>query len=162
MLAIGGSSAGAKPKIIVQINDTDEIIHGSQQLQKGYKHFIVKFPSANDAQEIGKLEYIYSQMAHNAKIDIPTTKLLRTQRNSYFATKRFDRNKDARVDIHLVHSDFRLPSLDYDDLLSLALHLTKDMNEALKMFRLACFNLFTHNRDNHAKNFSYMLDENSR
>ena len=29
------------------------------------------------------------------------------------------------------------------------------------MFRLACFNLFTHNRDDHAKNFSYILDENN-
>lgn len=166
LLAIGGSSAGARPKIMVQINDANEIIHGSQQLQSGYEHFMVKFPSASDAQEIGKLEYIYSQMAHDAKIEMPTTKLLQTQHSSYFAIKRFDRNRDARVHIHsvagLVHSDFRLPSLDYDDLLSLTLHLTKDVNEVLKMFRLACFNLFAHNRDDHAKNFSYVLDENSR
>ena len=164
LLAIGGSSAGARPKIMVQINDANEIIHGSQQLQSGYEHFMVKFPSASDTQEIGKLEYIYSQMAHDAKIEMPITKLLQTQHSSYFAIKRFDRNKDARVHIHsaagLVHSDFRLPSLDYDDLLSLTLHLTKDVNEMLKMFKLACFNLFAHNRDDHAKNFSYMLDEN--
>ncbi len=166
LLAIGGSSAGARPKIMVQVNEANEIIHGSQKLHDGYEHFIVKFPSASDHQEIGKLEYIYSLMAHDAKIDMPPTKLLQGERNSYFAIKRFDRNKDKRVHIHsvagLVHSDFRLPSLDYDDLLSLTLHLTKDVNEQLKMFRLACFNLFTHNRDDHAKNFSFMLDEKNR
>ena len=27
------------------------------------------------------------------------------------------------------------------------------------MFRLAIFNLFAHNRDDHAKNFSFLLDE---
>jgi serine/threonine-protein kinase HipA len=55
-----------------------------------------------------------------------------------------------------------MPVLDYDDLLALTLHLTKDVNEQLKMFRLAVFNLFAHNRDDHAKNFSYLLDENNQ
>ena len=53
----------------------------------------------------------------------------------------------------------RLPTLDYDDLLALTLHLTKDVRELRKAFRLACFNLFAHNRDDHAKNFSFLMDE---
>jgi serine/threonine-protein kinase HipA len=39
------------------------------------------------------------------------------------------------------------------------LHLTKNIQEVEKVFRLACFNLFTHNRDDHAKNFSFLMDE---
>lgn len=31
--------------------------------------------------------------------------------------------------------------------------------EVEKVFRLACFNLFSHNRNDHAKNFSYIMDE---
>jgi len=42
---------------------------------------------------------------------------------------------------------------------SLALHLTKNVQEQEKVFRLACFNLFVHNRDDHAKNFSFLMDE---
>ncbi len=38
----------------------------------------------------------------------------------------------------LVYSDFGYPSLDYDDLLSLTLHLTKSVQEVEKVFRLAC------------------------
>lgn len=162
LLAIGGSSAGARPKAMIQIDKDDNIIHGSQILQNGYEHYIVKFPSSLDNPNIGKLEYIYSLMAKDANIDIPTTKLLKGKENSYFAIKRFDRIKDERVHIHsaaaLVHSNFRMPTLDYDDLLSLTLHLTKDIKECEKMFRLAAFNLFTHNRDDHGKNFSYLLD----
>ena len=30
--------------------------------------------------------------------------------------------------------DFRIPSLDYDDLLTLCFHLTKDINEVKKNF----------------------------
>jgi serine/threonine-protein kinase HipA len=164
LLNLGGSSAGARPKAMIQIDDNNNIIHGSQKLQKGYNHYIVKFASITDDYEIGKMEYIYSLMAKDAGIDISNTKLLHTKTNSYFAIERFDRIKDQRVHIHsvagLTHSDYRLPSLDYDDLLTLALHLTKDFNEQLKIFRLAVFNLFTHNRDDHAKNFSFLLHKN--
>lgn len=165
LLSISGSSAGARPKAMIQINSDDEIIHGSQKLENGFEHYLIKFPSLTDIKEIGKLEYIYSLMAKDAKINIPNIKLLDRKENSYFTIKRFDRIGDSRVHIHsvagMVHSDFRLPSLDYDDLLSLSLHVTKNKEEQIKMFRLAVFNLFVHNRDDHAKNFSFLLDENS-
>ena len=163
LLAIGGSSAGARPKIMAQIDNQNNIIHGSQKLIDGFEHYIIKFPNSNDGLNIGKIEYIYSLMAKKANIEIPNTKLLKGKKSSYFAIKRFDRIKDNRVHIHsvagLIHSDFRIPSLDYDDLLTLCFHITKDINEVKKLFKLAVFNLFTHNRDDHAKNFSFMLDE---
>lgn len=162
LLTLGGSSAGARPKAMIQLDAHDDIIHASQSLQNGFEHYMVKFPSSSDTLDIGRVEYAYSLMAKDAKIEIPHTKLLHGKTNSYFAIKRFDRIEDTRVHVHsaagLTHSDFRLPSLDYDDLLSLTLHLTKDVNEQLKMFRLACFNLYAHNRDDHAKNFSFLLD----
>ena len=163
LLAIGGSSAGARPKIMAQIDKQNNIIHGSQKLQEDFEHYIIKFPNSTDGANIGKIEYIYSLIAKKANIEIPDTKLLQTKKGSYFAIKRFDREGDNRVHIHsiagITHSDFRVPSLDYDDLLNLCFHLSKDINEVKKLFRLAIFNLFTHNRDDHAKNFSFLLDE---
>src|SRR5574344_892761 len=165
LLAFGGSSAGARPKIMAQIDKNSNIIHGSQKLQTDFEHYIIKFPNSNDGLNIGKIEYIYSLMAKKANIEIPETKLLKGKKNSYFAIKRFDRIKDNRLHIHsvagLVHSDFRIPSLDYDDLLTLCFHLTKDINEVIKLYRVAVFNLFTHNRDDHAKNFSFLLDSSN-
>lgn len=161
-LEIGGSSAGARPKAMIQINKNGDIISGSQKLQDGFTHYMVKFASSNDTSDIGKIEYIYALMAKGANIEMPDTKLLEGDNGTYFAIKRFDRVGDDRVHIHsvagLTHSDFRMPCLDYDDLLSLTLHLTKDINELHKMYRLACFNLLSHNRDDHAKNFSFVLD----
>ncbi len=163
LLTLGGSSAGARPKAMIQVDDNDNIIHGAQKLQDGYEHYLVKFASITDAHEIGKIEFIYSLMAKKAGLDMPKTKLLHSKTNSYFAIKRFDRELDKKVHIHsvagLTHSDYRLPSLDYDDLLTLSLHLTKDFSQQQKMFRLAIFNLLTHNRDDHAKNFSFLLKE---
>jgi serine/threonine-protein kinase HipA len=90
LLAIGGSSAGARPKIIAQIDEQSNIIHGSQSLKDGFEHYIIKFANSSDAKNSGKIEYIYSQMAREAKIEMPKTKLLKGQKNSYFAIKRFD------------------------------------------------------------------------
>lgn len=58
-----------------------------------------------------------------------------------------------------MHSNFRLPSLDYEELLSLTGILTKDIREVEKMYRLAVFNVLVHNRDDHAKNFNFLMDE---
>jgi len=37
--------------------------------------------------------------------------------------------------------------------------LTRDIREAQKIYRLAVFNVLSHNRDDHAKNFSFLMDE---
>ncbi len=164
LLSLNGSSAGARPKVLVQISDDQkQIIHGRQTLQEGFSHWMVKFASSMDSHEIGAIEYAYSLMAREAGLQMPQTALLEGKRGRYFAIKRFDRVGDERVHMHsvagLTHSDFRFPTLDYDDLLALTLHLTKNVQEVEKVFRLACFNLFTHNRDDHAKNFSFVMDE---
>ena len=163
LLTLGGSSAGARPKVMVQLSeDKKSIVHGAQALQSGYEHWLVKFASSHDSEDIAKVEYIYSLMAKDAGIEMSETTLLESRGNHYFATKRFDRIGDARVHMHsvagLTHSDFRVPMLDYDDLLALTLHLTKDVTELYKMFRLAVFNLLAHNRDDHAKNFSFLME----
>jgi len=167
LLTLGGSSAGARPKVMVQLSDDKKnIIHGAQPLQIEHAHWLVKFASSHDSEDIAKIEYIYSLMARDAGIEMSETTLLESKENHYFATKRFDRLGDRRVHMHsvagLTHSDFRIPTLDYDDLLALTLHLTKDVNELYKMFRLGVFNLLAHNRDDHAKNFSFLMQSDGR
>ncbi len=164
LLNLNASSAGARPKVMVQMGDNGkEIIHGSQSLKDGFSHWMVKFASASDSVDIGAIEYAYSLMAKEAGLDMPKTLLLEGEKGRYFACKRFDRVGNKRVHMHsvagMVHADFRLPCLDYDDLMVLTIHLTKNVQELEKMFRLACFNLFSHNRDDHAKNFSFVLNE---
>ena len=40
--------------------------------------------------------------------------------------------------------------------------LTKEIKEVKKAFRIAVFNLLTYNRDDHAKNFSFLMDNQKR
>ena len=81
--------------------------------------------------------------------------------------KRFDRTEDEKNNrIHMVsasgllETSHRIPNLDYDILMQLTLKLTKSMEECEKLYKLMCFNVYAHNRDDHSKNFTYLYDEN--
>ena len=62
--------------------------------------------------------------------------------------------------VGLLHADHRTPSLDYETIMKATLFLTRDARECEKLFRYSVFNVLSHNRDDHSKNFSYLMDEN--
>ena len=151
IFAAGGSSGGARPKVFAKIDGED---------------WIVKFPSSMDSKEIGRQEYEYNLCAKKCGIQLNDFKLLPSKICSgYFATKRFDRNflRSCRVLMAsasaLLETSHRIPNLDYNTLCLLTLQLTKNSAEVEKLFRLMCFNIFAHNRDDHSKNFSWLYDE---
>ena len=154
LFRLGGSSGGARPKILTKIDNED---------------WIIKFPSSLDESNIGRLEYLYSVCAKKCKIDMPETKLFPSKISSgYFGIKRFDRKKLSTGAIRKLHmisvsglleTSHRIPNLDYNDLMQLTLNLTKSFEEVEKLFRLMCFNVFSHNRDDHSKNFSFIYNE---
>jgi len=164
LLSLNGSSAGARPKIMTGVSkDKKRITHGVGDLADGYEHWLIKFSSRNDMPDCGAVEYAYSLMAKKAGIDIPETFLFPAAEGAgYFGVRRFDRRGNTRVHVHtvsgLLHADHRMPSLDYEAILKTALALTKSVPEAEALFRLAAFNVFAYNRDDHAKNFSFLMD----
>lgn len=165
LLALNGSSAGARPKALIGVDsERKNIFYGANLLNDGFEPWMVKFPNSLDGKDAGAIEYVYALMAVDAGINMPEVHLFSSQKgNGYFAVKRFDREGNKRLHMHtvsgLIHSNFRFPSLDYEDLLSLTGVLTKDIREVEKMFRLAVFNIMAHNRDDHAKNFSFLMNE---
>lgn len=165
LLALNGSSAGARPKAMIGVDPSHQnIIYGTHALQEGYAPWLVKFPNASDGLDAGAIEYVYALMAKDAGLIMTDTHLFPAKRGAgYFATKRFDREGAHRVHTHsacgLLHSDFRTPSLDYEDLIALTGMLTRDVGEVKKMFQLAVFNVLAHNRDDHTKNFSFLMNE---
>jgi len=107
--------------------------------------------------------------AKECGISMAETKLFSSERcDGYFATKRFDRNETQSGELERIHmlsvsaileTSHRIPNLDYDILMKLTLELTKEFEEIEKLYRLMCFNVFAHNRDDHSKNFSFLYKE---
>lgn len=149
LLALGGSSAGARPKVLLKL---------------GSENWLIKFRSPLDPKDIGAIEYAYHLMAIDAGLILPEAKLFPSKRGlGFFGVKRFDRSSDSRIHMHtiagLLHADHREPSLDYESIMKATLHLTKDIRQCEIQFRNAVFNVLSHNRDDHSKNFSFLMDE---
>ncbi|MCF7933945.1 MAG: type II toxin-antitoxin system HipA family toxin [Spirochaetia bacterium] len=164
LLALNGAAAGARPKALIGVSESREhIIHGTYDLEEGFEPWLVKFPNSQDGLDAGSVEYAYALMAKAAGITMPDVHLFPSGEGpGYFATKRFDRDGTKRFHMHtaggLLHADVRVPSLDYQDLLALTFMLTRDIREVERMYRLAVFNVLAHNRDDHGKNFSFLMD----
>lgn len=152
LFQLGGSSGGARPKILTSINNED---------------WIIKFPSSIDPKNIGEKEYQYSLCAKDCGINMTETKLFPSEICSgYFGIKRFDRENNKKVHMvsvsGLLETSHRLPNLDYNLLMKLTLELTRNYEDVEQLFRLMCFNVFGHNRDDHSKNFSFLYDDNKK
>lgn len=153
LFLLGGSSGGARPKILTKFSGED---------------WIVKFNTKLDGQNQGKMEYEYYLCAIKCGIKMMESKLLQSKiSNGYFATKRFDRLNNKKVHTisvaALLELDFQAPSLDYHSLMKLTKILTNNNYEDIEqMFKIMCFNVFAHNLDDHSKNFSFVYDEITR
>lgn len=148
---LGGTSGGARPKIMTKIDDED---------------WIIKFPAHVDGRDAGVMEYEYALCARKCGISMSDVKLFPSKQcRGYFGTRRFDRKQGGQR-VHMITAaallelDFTQPSLDYHSLMKLTSLITGNNEEDMdNMFRRMCFNVFAHNRDDHSKNFTYLYNE---
>lgn len=149
LFQMGGSPGGARPKVLVKHNE---------------ESWLVKFPSLDDKVNVGEEEYRYMKCAKECGIQVPEVALFPSQSGrAYFGVKRFDREQNRKIHMitvsGLLETSHRIPNMDYHDLMKLTYLLTKDFRQMEELYRRMCFNVYSHNRDDHSKNFSYLYDE---
>lgn len=173
----GGSPGGARPKVTVAFSENMETcLSNFGDLPEGYSHWIVKFRNDSrygdgDPVDMGRLEMAYADMARAAGLQVPATRLLELSVNrkqeAFFAVQRFDRVVNHKIHFlslaGYAYADHRVPCLDYGSgVLAATKKITKSDKEVEKAFRLMLFNVLAHNKDDHSKNFAYLLDPASR
>ena len=181
VMLTGGSPGGARPKSLIGLAAEDpvrlvagvtpEIASGTDlALPDAYAAWLVKFANDEDrrlfGEDVGAVEAAYARVAERAGVTMPPTRLLTDATGQrHFAVQRFDRfgpGGRGRVHMHtaggLLHASFREPSLDYEGLLALTWQLTGSYAEVRQMFRRMAFNVFMYNRDDHAKNFAFLME----
>lgn len=147
LLFNSGNSGGARPKAV--FSDADG-------------HWLVKFRHTYDPMDIGLQEYHYNKTAVKCGIKVSDFKLMN---GKYFTSRRFDIDKNNER-IHTITAGGLLgislnePFMDYSNLLALTGYLTQNTAEVEQMFRRMVFNYITDNKDDHCKNFSFMIDRN--
>ena len=146
LLYRSGNSGGARPKAIFSDNEG---------------HWLIKFRHYYDPVDIGQQEFHYNEVAKRCGINVPDYKLTNGR---YFTTRRFDIAPNGER-IHtataggLLCLSLNMPFLDYANLLALTGFLTQNVKEVEELFRRMVFNYLTDNKDDHCKNFSFMVIE---
>jgi serine/threonine-protein kinase HipA len=159
---LGGSSGGARPKVLVARNAAGDLIAGTGDVPDGYEPYIVKFRGSMDFVDIGPLEAAYADMARAAGVDVaPTLLIPATRGHGYFATRRFDRGHNGgRIPMlsvaAVIEADWRDAAIDYVKLIALVGSITRDHEAAEQLFRRMVFNVLAANADDHTKQHSFL------
>lgn len=159
LLKVGGSPQGARPKALLEVDG---------------QPWLFKFPAQGEHPEVCALEELYArfvrQHQHHSQHQqgdgnwMPASKLyVLDNQHSAFAVARFDRERTYRAPMlslsALLHADHRMPTLDYETVLLATTRLTGHLGETTKAFERAVLHAMLHNRDDHAKNIAYCLNE---
>lgn len=148
LLYNSGNSGGCRPKAIYSDNEG---------------HWLVKFRHIYDPDDMGLQEFHYNEVARRCGINIPDFKLTA---GKYFTTRRFDLTGEGER-IHTATAGALLcvslsqPVLDYVNLLSLTGYLTQNSKDVEEMYRRMIFNYLTGNKDDHCKNFSFLVQKDN-
>lgn len=149
LLYNSGNSGGCRPKAIFSDKEG---------------HWLIKFRHIYDPNDMGIQEFHYNEVARRCGINVPDFKLTA---GKYFTTRRFDLTDDGER-IHtataggLLCVSLSQPVLDYINLLSLTGYLTQNPKDVEEMYRRMIFNYLTDNKDDHCKNFSFLVRKDEK
>jgi serine/threonine-protein kinase HipA len=177
LIEVGSSAGGARPKALVAFHPTDYRIHSPFiPLEPGFEHWLIKLDGVGstgmdghgdglgEGAPYGRIEYAYYLMALAAGVTMSECRILAEGPRRHFLTRRFDRG--ASGDRHhtlslsaMAHLDHRaVGAHSYDQYLETVTALDLSPEELHQAFRRVVFNVMAVNRDDHTKNFSFLLD----
>ncbi len=162
LMYIGGSPQGARPKALVYYDEHSCTV-STQPSQMHDEPWLVKFPAQGEDKGVCLLEHIYAEYVRKAGIVmLPSAYFDIHHEYGAFGVKRFDRKKSQRIHIHtlagLLDTDFRIPTLDYTQLLRCVRMMTRSQQQVEQAYRQVVFNVIFNNKDDHSKNFSFVMD----
>lgn len=162
----GGSAQGARPKALVYFDPVADSI--ANQPSPSHRPWLFKFPSHDEHKETCAIEALYAELARSAGIHMPATihKELSTKLAA-FGVERFDRHETSRVPMlslaGFLQIDFRNAGIvGYLDWLKATRLLTRSQRQVEIAFGRAVFNVVFFNRDDHPKNFSWLLSQSGQ
>jgi len=172
ILRVGTSAGGARPKALIALNPrTNEVRSGQLDLEPSFEHWILKLDGVDDNSRdlgtslgYGTIEWVYSQMAVEAGIEMTECRLLEEGGRRHFMTRRFDRTM-AGDKLHmqslaaLSHLDFRQPGANsYEQAFQTIRRLGLSIDAVEQQFRRMVFNIVARNQDDHVKNVAFLMD----
>jgi len=181
LIHVGSSAGGARAKALVAFDpSTWRIRSAFAPHEPGFEQWLIKLDGVGstgldghgdglgETAPYGRIEFAYSKMASAAGLQMSECLLLPEGPRSHFMTKRFDRGPGG--DHHHVQSLAALANLDprlvgahsYDQYLQTVTALRLGQDGLQEAFRRMVFNVMGVNRDDHTKNFAFLLPKDGR
>lgn len=161
LLRLGGSPQGARPKALIY---RDPRTDGFTTVAKpDLEAWLIKFPAKDEHPEVCAVEALYADCLRLCGIQTADTRFFRLpDGQAAFATRRFDRVNGQRVPMQslaaFTGADYQQPgTLDYINFLRATQLCTNDVRQKAIAFERAVFNVVFNNRDDHPKNFAYLM-----
>lgn len=161
LLLVGGSPQGARPKALLYRDPRTGAF--TTAVTPGFEAWLIKFPAKDEHPEVCAIEMVYAECLRKCAIQTSQTLYFSLPNGlAAFATKRFDRQDGMRVPMQslaaFTGADFKTPGgLDYVTFLRATQMCTNDVREKALAFERAVFNVAFNNRDDHPKNFAYIM-----
>ena len=162
LVKLGTSPGGKRPKALIAINrESGDIKSGQAMLPQGYDYCILKYDNESDSFPYARMEYVYWRLCRDAGIEIMDSELKRFETASHFITRRFDRGPEGKVHMQsllAMAGDVTSYEEAFDTMRKLDLRY-KDFEQ---LYRRMVFNVLAGNIDDHARNFSFIMDRTGR
>jgi len=166
ILTIGSSVGGAQAKILIAQTKDKKLLAGDIIHNKPVDYFVVKLE--HDPQNIwyrekNYVEFVYNAIAKDIGINVAESKLILEGGRAHFASKRFDRVNNRKIHKQTVNAlrGFWGKSIEfgYSDIFKTIEFLQLPYKNTEQLFMQMVFNVASSNRDDHTKNFSFLMNE---
>jgi len=187
LIRVGSSAGGARSKALIARSKDGLIKDGTENCGVDHRYWLLKFDSENnqdrdeaDPKGMTRVEFIYSKIAKDCKIDMPETDYMLDGDDFHFMIERFDlvkvagqskpnnpsQTKERLEKLHYAswcginhaHRD-TTGTFSYEQLVMTIKMLGLGQSALTEIFKRAVFNIIGRNQDDHTKNFGFLMNK---
>ena len=155
LMAVGTSAGGRFKKAIIAMDEGGNIFSGQTSAREDRKYYILKFNTPEFC--LSEIEKTWYDLATKAGITMMPSRLIEVEGIHHFLTERFDRRNGEKVFTQTLAA-VNPEAFCYEDLFSTCRMLSIPQDEMNELFLRMVFNILSNNTDDHAKNFSFIMD----
>jgi len=157
LMAVGTSAGGRFKKAIIAMDEAGNIFSGQTSAREDRKYYILKFNTPE--LFISEIEQTWYILATRVGIKMMPSRMITVEGIRHFLTERFDRRNGEKVFTQTLAA-INPEAYCYEDLFATCRQLSIPVDEQNELFLRMVFNVLSNNTDDHAKNFSFIMEKN--
>ena len=156
LMAVGTSAGGRFKKAIIAMDKGGNVFSGQTSAREDRKYYLLKFNTPEFC--LSEIEQTWYELATKAGITMMPSRPIEVEGIKHFLTERFDRRNGEKVFTQTLAA-VNPEAYCYEDLFSTCRQLSIPQDELNELYLRMVFNILSNNTDDHAKNFSFIMEK---